>query len=218
MDPTCYSMIQVCAFRIGALAASGAPLVGASNMYVSGGTNEIGVNVVLTEGDSKELPNGCGGLAAVLRQPDKISRVDTLIRMTHLDGAAISLATRQAQLTIGTVVGGGYEFPGPTDEAGGDGVSLEFWCKLWDDDAAAGNVIGDPLYAHFVFPRQRYTINSFTANNDFAVIPLAGRGSGNPNFADGPAGDITEHAFVQPGWYMDDVIPATSCALLAIAA
>lgn len=219
-DPQCYQVIQLCGLRAARLDPAGAPLVGADNMYVTDSTIELGIAPQVTEGDTQTQLNGCGAICATLSNPDRLSRVDLSLSLCQLDSELIELLTGGTLVVDGTGNTIGYELPGPSDDVGANGVSVEAWAKAWEEDSQAVNadIAAGPLYFHFVFPRVRWVLNGFTVGAGFATIPLGGKAGTNPQFGNGPANDLP-HAFTKlGGWFFDDELPVASCGYVAVPA
>lgn len=207
---TCTGVIQVCAIRVAELDADGTPTGGASSGYISDATIEVGVNVVVTEGEVKELRNGCDAICQTLTNPDRLQRIDLSATFCQLDAELIALMTGSTVITSeGNTIG--VELPGPTDTVGGNGVSFEVWAKEWDGDAQADDGAGNVKYVHFVFPRVLWVPGNFTLNADFLEFPVSGKAQVNANFFDGPWNDLPYSFSKLGGWFSDDSLPTAAC-------
>jgi hypothetical protein len=224
-SPHCYGSLQVCALRVAALDASGAPLPGASNGYVSDSLIQASVSLELETGDDFTLKNGCGAICQTFRDCDRIKRAAVDLELCTLDSELIALLIGAGTLFTDTGTGDaiGYELPSSAIDCP-DGVSLELWTKAWDGASqAAAPFLGAPSYYHFVFPKVRWQMGDLTMENEIMSIPLTGIADENPGMdADGPFDDwnadiILAGGFTTVGgWFLDDTLPTAACGYIAV--
>jgi hypothetical protein len=224
MSSTCITSLDLCAIRVAKLnAASGAPVAGASNGYVSVAPQKLEVTVEVEKGDEKTVKNGCGALMAILNESDKIKSISFATDYCQLDAELMEIKTGAAVFSSGGNAIG-YQLPAVGDEP--PHVCFEAWSKAWDVDHQYISPFTDPdgTYIHWVFPNTQWVQDKFTLEHDLLVVPVNGKGSENPSItANGPfddwpsaianAGGVTRLG----GWFFDDTIPANDdCEYIAV--
>lgn len=228
-EPHCFGSLQVCRMRIAKLNASGSPLTGALNGYVTNALIEATVDLEIEEGDQFTLKNGCGEICQTFRDCDRLVGASIEMDLCHLDAELVAFMTGSSVIRdLGGAGSGnaiGMEFAG-TDDACADGVSLEMWTKAWDNTVqatppfAGGNT---NVYFHFVFPRTKFHVGQLTFENDFMRVPVAGFAEENPRitsngpFDDWPA-DIAARGGITNigGFFLDSTIPTAACGAISV--
>lgn len=227
MAEHCYGSLQVCALRVAALTAGGAPDPGVDNGYVSDAIIQATIGVEVEEGDELILKNGCGALCQTFKDTDRIKRATVDLELCQLDAELIQLLIG-GDLFSDTGTGDtiGYQLPFVADAAP-NGVCLELWSKAWDGASQATPTFlgGNAAYFHWVFPLTKWQMGDMTLENDILTVTTNGFGTENSSmWVGGPyndwnvdvenAGGITA-AF---GWFFDDVLPTAECGFVEVPA
>lgn len=221
--PICFASLQACALRVAKLDASGAPLTGAGNGYVSDALISVQVSVDVQAGDEFIQKNGCGSIAEYFKDCDHVKRVTFTMNLCQLDAQLISMLTAGSLFSSGGNAIG-FQYPGVSD-ACPNGVCFEVWTKAWDgtQQAIPAFTSPDAAYWHFVFPKTTWTLGNIQMDNSIMVVPVTGQGLENSVIsADGPfndwpsavasAGGVTKVG----GVFLDDTIPTAACSTIAV--
>lgn len=223
-EPHCFAPLQVCAVRVAALTAGGAPDTGAGNGYVSDAIIDATIGIELSEGAEVEQKNGCGAVCQTFKGTDSIKRATLSLNFCVLDLELIWLLTGGDLFTkAGDTFG--WQPPQIADPAP-NGVCLELWSKAWDgaQQATPASTASAAAYLHFVFPLFKSQIGEFNLEGEnFTVIPVDGFSTENSNVtANGPyddwpveiaqGGGITS-AF---GVFLDANLPTADCGFIAV--
>jgi hypothetical protein len=173
--------------RITKLDANGAPLVGAANCYVTEALISASIGNTYSEPDAIQLTNG-QGQTCVYYAPTPVLLNGTLEEfkfctpdpyvLQWLVGGDVILDGEDAT---------GYRAPAVNSDPVPNGVGIELWSKaVLDNSLLAGGI-------HWVLPRAKLTPSEALAMGaeDPMQPTFAGTLEQNPNFGDGPVGDIT---------------------------
>lgn len=204
MANTCPGQIQACAMRVARLDTNGVPSPGADNLVVTDSLVTMEFTPVYAEGDEFEVKNACGDVCLTFKDDDRFKRVDiSSLDICELDPELFELLGGGDVLTDGEAVG----YASPEVDGVSNAVSLELWAKRIVD----GEQEDLFPYEWWVFPRVRLRWTARTFNNGPMSHPFQGRGTENPNWADGPANDwpvASDRVFQH---IPTTSIPTTSC-------
>lgn len=194
--------------RVVRLGPSGAPLVGATNAYVTDNLVKLDFSINYRGGDEKERTNGSGRACLYYVAP-------TTVKDLKVDGLELCYPDAELEEFIG---GGdvivdddedpvGYAAPEVGSDPSGDGFALELWSSAIDDEG-----VDDAFpYIKWLFPREKVRRDG---THTIGVDPLApsytGTGSQNSNYGTGAFGDwpyISSRVFQ---WYRVATMPDLS--------
>lgn len=209
----CLPQVHACAIRVARLAANGAPLVGAQNLYVSDALSILTTTPVYTDGDEIEEKNACGNVAINYRGDDSFKRLDVALTLVTPDPELHEmLASGSEVLTDGAAVGWAYP---PIGSVGGNGVSIELWSKRIDD----GDLDATFPYAWWVYPKvKNLRVGERAHQNGPLLAPLAGQAYENPNWFDGPLNDWPATSDRVGQWIPTAALPDVVCGYQALVA
>lgn len=226
MSEPCFGSLQAVRLRVAKLNAAGAPLTGAGNAYVTKGLIQVQVNLEIEQGVKLTLKNGGDEVCQTYRGCDRILSATLGLELCQLEYELIAMlgglpAIREiggAQLAIG------FKYPG-SEDACPNGVSFEIWTKAWDNSrqATPAFMANALAYHHWVFTRSTWLPGQATVQDDFLHFPMSGTGVENDGltingpFNDWPAEVVAAGGFdTVGGVFLDSVIPAASCAAVAV--
>lgn len=194
MSQADYQSLRFSRIRVSKLdPTTNAPLVGASNGYVSNSQIQVQVSMNVTTGDTGTQKNGDGATCATFIDADRLTSVgltmdlcsaDPILR-SFLTGGTLMTDPTHSFLPVGYMapsVSGVLDFP----------VCLEGWTRAWDGSAAAIATSTAALtpYWHWVFPQVNFVEDTFTLANGIATFPVKGVATENPAItANGPFND-----------------------------
>lgn len=185
MANNCARHVFVCSLRVARLTSTGAPEVGANNLYVSDALVTLTITPNISEGDEFEVKNGCGEVCVNVKDCDRLKRLDLTMGLCYPDPELLELLVGGSNvLTSGDAVG--YAFPQLGSGACPDGVSVEFWSKRYDVAGAADSTFP---YEHYVMPRTFWQHSARTFENGPVSVELVGFATENDNWFDGPEND-----------------------------
>lgn len=208
----CRPQVHGCAVRLARLDATGAPLVGATNLYVTDQLITMTATPVYADGDEIEDKTACGTVGLQYRAPDTFKRYDISIELLYPDPFLESMMGGESLTVAGRPLGAAAPPIGPIT---GDGVSIEVWAKRIDD----GDVDALWPYAHWAYPKVR---NLRKAPHSHANAGLRSTWTGqafeNALWGNGPNNDFGADSDRVWQWIPSDAIPAATCALGAVLA
>lgn len=223
-EPHCFAPLQVCAVRVAALTAAGAPQTGAGYGYVSDAVIDAAVGIEVSEGAEVEQKNGCGAICQTFRGEDQISRATVSMNFCVLDLELIWLLVGGDLFSTGGDTFG-WQPPQLADPAP-NGVCLELWAKAWDgaQQATPASTSSNAAYLHFVFPQFKATLGEFTLEGEnFTQIPVSGFSTENANitingpYDDWPVGVSTGGGITSAfGVFLDDTLPTAACGFINV--
>jgi hypothetical protein len=211
----CAGQAQACLMRVARLDATGAPLEGVGNLYVTETLISMEWSPDIATGDELEQVNGCGDECVYFRAPDRVRKHDLTLTvcapepelMEMLEGGV--LHTKSAVTT-------GYGVPG-TGTVGDNvnDVSIELWQRI----IVAGSIVG---HARYVWPRTRnWHRTGSTHQNDILDVTLEGFGVEAGVWGDGPAGDwadLSDEPVNLYDWAIEvNELPEATCGALELA-
>ncbi len=212
-EEDCRPQVQACAIRVTRLAANGAPLVGAENMYVSNALVTLGWTSVYTDGEEIEDRNACGDVVVNYRGRDSFKRGDVEITLATPDPFLSELLSGGDVLDV-VGLPAGFAAP-PIGPVTGNGIGIELWAIRVDN----GTEDADFPYAHWLYPRiKNLRVGDHEHGNASIQPPFSGQAYENPNWGDGPVASswpATSDRVYQ--WIPAATIPTPSCAYLAVA-
>lgn len=206
---TCASSINVCRMRVAKLDATGVPLPGSDNLYVSDALIKADVGLTISAGNRIEQRNGCGAICLTYEERDRVVGSTLGLELCQLDAELIGMLTgARVLMRDGEAVGLDV-----TDPADDHGVSVEMWTMAWDDEEQL--VVGGKLaYYRMGFPRLRSVLGNHTLEQAVLRVPVTGKGNANANFYDGPANDWPDAPILGPyAVFLDDEdgMPDAAC-------
>lgn len=218
-DNTCFSSVQACRLRVARLDATGKPLAGAKNLYVTDALIEIGIKMIIKSGTRLEQANGCGNDCVIFQDCDRITGVDLQMQLCQLDAELMEMLCGGTLLVSG---GNTVGYMVPADNAAcSNGVSIEVFSKAWNVDQQAINAAGTSVgYYQFGFPKTTWVPGDFTLSNGVLAVPFTGKGYANAQFDNGPANDWVSYAIDNcMAWQINyAALPASTCGATSLVA
>lgn len=213
MSSQCYHTLSVCMSRVAKLAANGAPLAGAKNLYVTDSIISVTLSVQLKAGQDFEQDNGCGELCFAFKNRDQIKGLDLQSSFCQEDPELTQLLSGGDLLTTGGNTTG-YALPYVGTVPNPNGVSLEIWTKNIDGSAVDASY----PYVRWVFGRTYWTPADTTFAAGPIVHPFTGKADENAHWDDGPVNDwdyISDRLYQYNG---DTDLPTSACGAQALIA
>lgn len=211
-ETDCRSQLHACAIRVALLTATGAPSVGASNMYVSDALVAFTFTPVYTDGDEVEDKNACGTVKVNYKSPDSFKRGDVSIELVTPDPFLTAWLGGGALIPASGGVPAGAQAP-PIGAITGNGVSVELWTKRVDD----GDLDATYPYAHWAYPKiKNLRIAPHTHGNSPLHATFTGQAYENLLWGDGPLNDFDVDSDRVYQWVPTATLPAATCALGAV--
>lgn len=212
-ETDCRPQVHACTMRLTRLATNGAPLVGATNGYVTDALVTMGLSPVYTEGDEIEDKNACGVVVVNYKAPDSLKRGDVEIQIITPDPFASEILSGGDVLTVAGRPKG-FAAP-PIGPITGAGIGIELWAIRVDDGA------DDPdfPYAHWLYPRVKNLRVGDHEHGAGSLQPaFTGQAYQNSNWGDGPVGDwpATSDRIYQ--WIPAATMPTPTCDYTAVLA
>lgn len=212
-ESDCRAQVNACAMRISLLASNGAPLVGASNAYVTNALVTLAWSSVYTDGEEIEEKNACGATAISYRSRDTFTRGDVTITLVSPDPFASALLSGGSTLTVAARPLG-FAAP-PIGPVTGNGISIELWAARVLD----GTDDPDYPYAHWAYPKITNLRTGDHEHGNSAIKPVfSGQAYQNPNWGNGPINDFLAASNRAFQWIPSATIPTPTCALIPVLA
>lgn len=205
----CLAAIHLCRVRVTRLDASGNPVAGPNNVYVSDKPIQVGVTPVIEAGQDKTLVGGCDCIIATYRGYDKLKRFDLELDLGVLEPALLEmLLGSTAIIETSDVIGqwwsqNAFDCSTPAQP----NLCFEGWQTGWEDDRQSSVW----PYVHWIWPSTYWQIAAHTLQNDFAQPKISGFSRGNSNWGTGIFGDMPEAAEPLGGFFYSDSIPDAEC-------
>jgi len=179
------SLYAVC-MRLSRLSATGAPIVGPDNLYVTDSLVRVNYTPRYETSDPVTKRNGRGRLCLNVPGTRQFAGMDLTIEVCEDDPALTELLQGGSVLTTG--VGAdviGYQFPGADDADATFG--LEVWTEAWTGDSR------DPAlpWFRYAFPLCSVSQGERSASAEPDENTYEGTASANAAWGDGPLGDWT---------------------------
>lgn len=172
---------------------TGAPVIGATNGYVSNSQIQAQIGVTTIAGASGDQANGDGTVCATFQDPDRLKNVTITLDLCSADPITRSFLTGGQLLTdpshTNTAVG--YQAPS-TASTLNTPICFEAWTRAWDGNAQAIGPSTTPnvAYWHWVFPWATFVEDTTTLANAIGTFPCKGISVPNPSItANGPFND-----------------------------
>lgn len=177
--------------RITKLDANGAPLVGASNAYVTDALVKVELGLEYEDGEEITQKNGAGIICVSYQAPSSLKRgtvagfqfctPDPNVLSFIIGGTVLNDSATPTPNQIG------YAAPEVGTDPVPNGVALEFWTRAITGGAFAS---ANP-YFHWLVPRAflRPSGNWSLSGEDPTVPEFEGFSTQNANWGDGPVGD-----------------------------
>lgn len=188
-----YQSLRLARIRVSKIdPVTGAPLVGATNGYVSNAQVQLQVGTNITTGDTGEQKNGNGDVCATFEDADRLKNVtlgldlcsaDVILR-SFLTGGSLMLDNTHAGIAVG------YQAPSTSGTLNVP-ICLEAWTKAWDGNQQATATSGGAgSYWHWVFPWSTFVEDTTTLSNGVHTFPVKGKSVENAAItANGPFND-----------------------------
>lgn len=192
--------------RVARLDASGVPLVGADNLYVT--SKMVRVDYEPTYNTTSEVtkPNGSGGLCLNIPAKDKITGVSLTVEICEDDPALYEMLGGGSVITAGSgsdIIG--YQGPKSTDPDD-NMVSIEVWTKALVDSVPDI----DLPYFWYPFPACSLHQNARSLAADPDKKEFVGNGRENPNWGTGPTYDYAHDSSASFQWIRTATLPAVT--------
>lgn len=176
--------ILALAMRVARLDASGAPVPGANNAYVTDTLVKIDFEEEYDTGDEVTKKNGAGRICLSYKADDTLKRLKFGLTICAPDPELYELLSGGVVITAGgdSI---GYAPPKVGGPSVTNGVSIEAWSRAQVGGAAAAS----RPYIRWPFPLIKLTRKGRTLESDAMDNPFEGFGYENPNFGNGPFND-----------------------------
>lgn len=175
--------IHVCRARITRLAATGAPLTGATSGYVTQHIQSVERAIRNDDGELKEMLDGCDNVDVELQLPDKFRGFDFTVEFPRDDPRLLEIMTGVSLLmdTSTAPVPRGYNHPtsGAVDPPK---VAFEIWSHAREGGAPAPSPFS--LFRR-IYPMTTWRIDDQTYDGDFQTVTLVGKSSPNAGWGVG---------------------------------
>lgn len=209
--PLCLGSIGFCALRVTALDDTGAP---DTDYYITDKSISLGLTTVISEGQDREVRNGCDCPIAFDKAEDVLKRFTFELAEGVVEPALLALLLGQDPIldpdTPTSVIGVNFR----SDQlCGKPFVALEAWSKTSDLDHP------NPTfpYWHWRWPATQWQLGANTLNADFLQPALTGFSRGNTEFGD-PYNDLPADGTLVIdsdffSFWMADDFPTAACGL-----
>lgn len=179
------SSIQAVALRITKLGATGAPLVGASNAFVTSQFTRVSFTPEYEVGDEISEKGADGSVCVYYKMPDTLKKVNIEVAICKPQPEIYEMLA-DGSLLLRTTEVVGWASPLTGEEPNVDGLGVEVWSRaIVDGRPAAVNP-----FIRWVFPFSKMKMDGERAlENGSMAHAFSGQSLGNTNFGDGPVGD-----------------------------
>jgi hypothetical protein len=214
------TIIGADAVRVSRCRADGTPDYGNANgsFILCGGISKFEHDYVIQDGKDLYTEDAAGQACVNFKRQDRTKRLTFTLTMCRSDYRLDEILGTAALLKVGAVdVGRAVQV---AQGCGGaqlqNGVIIELWSEQIDCDAP---LAGAP-YMRTAVSRAWLTPKGFTRENGVAMPVYSGFALPNPNFDDGPGGDLPALVGV-PNWvladYDDTALPICPAPLAYVA-
>ncbi len=172
--------------RFTRLGATGAPLVGAGNAYVTDNLVRLDFTIEYRDGTEKERLNGQEKACLYYSSPPTVKRlvVDTL-ELCYPDPELEELLGGGDVLLDANGRPIGHAAPEVGSDPVPNGVGIELWSSAITDEG-----VDDALpYIWWTLPREYLKPNGISVSADPMAAAFTGQGNQNPNWGNGPFND-----------------------------
>lgn len=187
------SSIQAVRLVVGRLSPAGAPLVGATNLYVTDQLIKIDYKVQVNQPGRQRLINGSGNACLTFQDWPTIEGVDLGLELCILDAELMEILAGEPIITEGGQPRGN-SLP-PSGERLDHEVSVEVYSLAVSGDEQATDG-GSLIYFHWVWPRTSWRRGDASLSTNPLGVPLVGTGRSNSNFGNGPLNNVPAGSIV----------------------
>lgn len=181
------SSVQAVALRLTKLTAAGAPVVGATNCWVTKQFTRVSFTPEYTEGQEIEVTAADGSNCVYFKADDVLKRVNFEFAICDPQPEIYEMLAGGTILTESTN-NIGWSAPAIGAAIGGNGIAAEVWSRA----ILNGRPHPTLPYFRFVFPYiQTRLSGDRVLENGALANTFTGFGLGNDGFGDGPANDWT---------------------------
>lgn len=211
---TCRSSFGACAIRVARLESNGVPDPGPNNLYVADTLITVTRNINVRAGTRVELPDGCGGVCAMVETPERVTGMTLEIELCQHDAELLEMLLGGSLITLLTDTVG---FLSPAFNAEPPDVSMEFWAQSVTE---SGQDLADNPYIQFGYPKVQWRPGNVTYDDtSITRYPLTGTVYTNENFYNGPGNDWLKVFGTAPeGFQFVDALPVVRCGRQTLAA
>lgn len=219
--PLCLVPIKFCAARFTLLADDGTVSNTTGNYFVTNQVVTLGFTPVYSEGQDREVRNGCDCIIAADLAPNLFKRFTFELSKGALEPALEAMLLGQDPIldpvTPTSVIGINYLTDQITCVGTQGKVMMEGWTQGYEVDHQSGTY----PWIHYRWPSTSWTLGANTLGADFQQEALVGFSRTNTEvgdpFADLPAdGTSVIDSSVFSFWYTDDDPPDASCGLQTV--
>ena len=220
---TCANLLHVDHIRALRLNAAGQVVAAADGAYEHEQAILLGYTPVTPDRQTAEQRQGNGEICATYRErPHAPDSVDLTLNLCQLDAELIELLVGGEVITQGTgAAGDTIGWLAPTDSTvNEDGVALECWSKMWNNNQRA-NFGGQPGWFRHFFPRTSWQLGEQSISGEgFLTVQLTGVGEPNSAFGTGWEEDPIATAVGESPWgyHLDDTKPDPVCGYVTTVA
>lgn len=191
------SSIHAVALRVVKLGVDGAPLVGATNAFVTSQFTRVSFTPEYEVGEEISEKGADGTVCVYFKAPDTLKRVNVNVAICNPQPELYEMLA-DGSLLMGDDPDGatgpleaeaiGWAAPLIGEEPNPNGLGLEVWSRA----IVGGKMAGTNPYWRWVFPFVKLRMDGERAlENGVMAHSFTGEGLGNPAFGDGPVGDWT---------------------------
>lgn len=174
----CPLIIKFCAVRVTVLEDDGTPT---EDYYVSDKTVTLTYTPVISEGQDREVRNGCDCIIGSDKAPDILKRFTFEVAQGVFEPGLRAMMLGQTPITDGDGNTIGINYHSNTLTCGGAPyVSIEGWSQAYDVD----HPDADYPWSRVIWPSTQWQIAPTTLSADFAQFPMTGFSRGNDNYGD----------------------------------
>ncbi len=208
MSAECLASIHLCRIRATRLDATGNPVAGPNNTYISDKPISLQVTPVIEAGADRTLIGGCDCIIATYRGYDKLKRFDFQFDDGELEPALMELMLGSQAITVSGDVRGQWWSENAFDcsTAAQPNICFEAWQDAWDQDRQNAAL----PYLHWIWPSTYWQIGPHTLQNDFNQPQITGFSRGNSQWGLGIFGDLPEAAQPLGGFFFTATVPPTA--------
>jgi hypothetical protein len=203
--------IHALRLRVAKLDASGAPLVGATNMFVSDALVSLAIDPQYEEGEEQTVRNGSGLVCLTYKAPDSLKRANLTLTICRPDPGLTEFLAGGSTIVSGSDTIGHAAPPVGADPTP-NGVSLEAWSRA----ILSGGGAATPPYRWWTLGRTKWRIDASTLDANPQTPTFTGYGEENPNYGNGPNNDWTYTSGRVWAWVRSAVIPVSGLDPVAV--
>jgi hypothetical protein len=214
MPDECLPQVQADAIRVALLAANGAPLPGAGNLYVSDALTTLTITPVYKDGTEIEEENAAGEVCVSYQGDPSLKWAEVEIELCTPDPYLEAMLGSGTVLDLGGDVPPGFAMPA-IGKIQGAGVSIELWSKRVNN----GDLDPDYPYAWYAYPKIVQLRPGARNHANESIKPtFTGRALENVNWQDGPTNDWPAASDRFGQWVPTITLPTVQCGPQVLAA